>query len=369
MVDHEHPKVDPKKNGYYNLVRHIAAVPYLLRYYAVTKDQAAITAVKKALWYASSFTKKYSLSDGTTGTYVYQYKKAKLGATGVFLHSLLAYKQITNDHSFDLTIEQCVRHLLDQELSNGEFRYYYMIDGKEVPIADNPKHFDFYYPGEALLGLASYVITADPGNPLVNKTKAKIHTALIFLIKDRFTKYAGQIPALPMDAWVAMAMERLWALPEFQLPEYRKFIYDNADKVIAQQYTIDNAPYADYPGAYFYEFGDNLYPDGSRAEGVIAALKVAEATNDQPQKEKLITALQLNCRALYFLVNTDKSVYSVPNPKKSIGGIRFKSTRQWFRIDTIAHVGNVYFDFLPFWSDDQDSRNVTIIQAARRAKK
>ena len=46
------------------------------------------------------------------------------------------------------------------------------------------------------------------------------------------------------------------------------------------------------------------------------------------------------------LANTRESVYSVPNPDRAIGGIRFKLTRQWFRIDTIQHVASFYLKLL-----------------------
>jgi hypothetical protein len=39
----------------------------------------------------------------------------------------------------------------------------------------------------------------------------------------------------------------------------------------------------------------------------------------------------------------------VPNPAKAIGGVRFKFTRQWFRVDTIQHVASFFMKFLPVW--------------------
>ena len=47
--------------------------------------------------------------------------------------------------------------------------------------------------------------------------------------------------------------------------------------------------------------------------------------------------------------DTCDSVYSAPNPERTIGGIRFKLTRQWLRIDTIQHVVSFYLKFLPFF--------------------
>ena len=44
-----------------------------------------------------------------------------------------------------------------------------------------------------------------------------------------------------------------------------------------------------------------------------------------------------------ILANNDKNNFAHKNPVKSLGGIRFKATRQWIRIDSIQHVACFYF--------------------------
>jgi hypothetical protein len=46
----------------------------------------------------------------------------------------------------------------------------------------------------------------------------------------------------------------------------------------------------------------------------------------------------------------------VANPALTIGGIRLKLTRQWFRIDTIQHVAGFYSKMLPHW--DQQTKEI-----------
>ena len=70
---------------------------------------------------------------------------------------------------------------------------------------------------------------------------------------------------------------------------------------------------------------------------------------NQNMAESLWPALRLSAWALMHLVNTEDAVYSVRNPKMALGGIRFKYTRQWFRIDTIQHVASFYAKILPFF--------------------
>jgi hypothetical protein len=67
---------------------------------------------------------------------------------------------------------------------------------------------------------------------------------------------------------------------------------------------------------------------------------------DEERIARYHEALRLLAWATLRLCNTRDSVYSVPNPERTIGGIRFKLTRQWFRVDTIQHVACFYLKFL-----------------------
>ena len=63
----------------------------------------------------------------------------------------------------------------------------------------------------------------------------------------------------------------------------------------------------------------------------------------------LFPALKLGAWAVLHLVNTEEATYSFKRPDLALGGIRFKYTRQWFRIDTIQHVASFYAKLLPHW--------------------
>ena len=101
--------------------------------------------------------------------------------------------------------------------------------------------------------------------------------------------------------------------------------------------------YLNYVGSSYYQYGETILTRteparkrcwrhfGSHCGSVIgsgssvcheACAKVASAT--------------------LRLCNTPDSVYSAANPERAIGGIRFKLTRQWFRVDTIQHVASFY---------------------------
>ena len=68
--------------------------------------------------------------------------------------------------------------------------------------------------------------------------------------------------------------------------------------------------------------------------------------DDDERARRYASALVKATRATLQLANTPESLYFAPNPEKALGGVRFKLTRQWFRIDTIQHVICYYLRFL-----------------------
>jgi hypothetical protein len=94
--------------------------------------------------------------------------------------------------------------------------------------------------------------------------------------------------------------------------------------------------------SFYYHYGDHPYPDGARAEGLLGAYQLALKVGDQERIRRYRDACDKVAAALLRLCNTPESVYSAVNPEQSVGGIRFKLTRQWFRVDTIQHVASFY---------------------------
>jgi len=111
-------------------------------------------------------------------------------------------------------------------------------------------------------------------------------------------------------------------------------------------YTEEDALYPDYVGSFYYQYGDHPYPDGVCAEGLLAAYQLALRVGDRERIERYRGACAKVTSATLRLCNTPDSVYSAANPARAIGGIRFKLTRQWFRVDTIQHVASFYLKLL-----------------------
>jgi len=132
-------------------------------------------------------------------------------------------------------------------------------------------------------------------------------------------------------------------------PAYADFVFSDAEKMMAQMYKVTDAPYPDYAGGFYYDYGDYPYADGARCEGLLGAYELAVKMNDIPRMQKIRRALELAAWAVMHLVNTEDAIYAVRNPDMALGGIRFKYTRQWFRIDTIQHVTCFFAKLLPHW--------------------
>jgi len=128
---------------------------------------------------------------------------------------------------------------------------------------------------------------------------------------------------------------------------YTDFVFDDADAMIEHMYNEYNAPYPDYTGAFFYEYGDHAYPDGARCEGLIAAYYLAVNLGNEERAEEYMSALLLAAKCLMQTYNSEDSTYAHKHPEKSIGSFRFKFTRQWVRVDSVQHTACFFARLLP----------------------
>jgi hypothetical protein len=297
--DHEHPARDPGTNPYYNLLRHCGGVITLLlwrEYHQATAaagnapdgDQRPLesldTAVSEAIESGIEFYVRqlvsYTAPDGRPAAYAYYNRKAKLGGSGVGLTMLALYQRLFRTGKFLEHVGQLANHLLHEILDSGEFRYYHVYLDRPVTEADNRALFSFYYPGEALLGLAHYCQHVCDAESERRAIYDRIHRALRFLFDDRPRIYREHYTNLPADSWLMMAILDLWDVPEFRRPAYSEPVFQDADRMVDQMYTPSRAPFPDYTGSFFYHYGDHPYPDGARAEGLLAAYLLARKMGD-----------------------------------------------------------------------------------------
>lgn len=340
--DHEHPSRS-EDNLYYNDLRHCGGIITLLRAYRLTAEQKYSIAAKKALEWSLSILKEHDTEWGK-GYYAFYNDKAKLGGTGVLLVALMQYRNFTADNSFNEQIKGCVRHLLSRVHKSGELLGYYIHpsynDGKPlINMSDKERKetFSFYYPGEALLGLALFANHFE-NDELVSEVKRISRIALDWIVDERPKIYADLFTELPSDAWLMQAIEEWAKDKEFRKNNYLDFVFKDAAVMIEKMYKRDDTPYIDYEGGYYYKYGDHYFPDGARSEGLIAAYYLADMLGLNDSANVILKACKLAAKSQFYLFNNEINNYSHKNPQKSLNSIRFKATRQWVRVDSIQHV-------------------------------
>ena len=341
--DHEHPN-RPIDDLYYNDLRHCGGIIACLRAYQLTGDKKFVGAAKKAVDWSISISKPQDTKWGT-GYYAYYNNKAKLGGTGVLLVAMMQYRNITGDKSYDEYIKGYARHIISRVYSNGEILGYYIHpafqNGQPLEImndAERKATFSFYYPGEAMLGLALFANNFEGDEDLVKEVRRIGEVALDWLVEERPKVYADLFTALPSDAWLMQAIEE-WAKDEhFRKDSYLNFVFGDADTMIQKTYNRDDSPYIDFDGGYYYDYGDHYFPDGARSEGLVAAYYLARYLGKKDLEEKLLKACKHVALSQFYLFNCEENIYAHKNPSKSLNTIRFKATRQWVRVDSIQHV-------------------------------
>jgi len=350
--DHEHPKRDISNNPYYNILRHCGGALTCIYYEKYAHTGKTQGNVRRAIDYliAQARVQDYG---GREGAYIYSEKKSKLGGTGIALYLLADYQLVTGDDRYREWADRFAWHLLNQITANGEFIYYNIYLDKQVTEAENQNYFSFYYPGEAICGLAKYLHLLDAGNRGV--FFEKMRKALEFLLVVRPVTRASEYTSVPSDGWLMMGIMELWDFEEMRDQLYADFVFSDARQMIKQMYKVTDAPYPDYAGAFYYNFGDYPYADGARCEGLLGAYELAVKMGDQEKQRQLWSAICLAAWAVLHLVNTEDSIYFAKNPAIALGGIRFKYTRQWFRIDTIQHVASFFAKMLPHWEAGQSN--------------
>lgn len=344
--DHEHPRRHPERNPFYNILRHGGGGLTCAYFEKHARSGTTFDNMRRAIDFlvVQMRTQDYG---GREGAFVYHEKKAKLGGSGIALYLLAEYQLLTGDDRYRVWADRLAWHLLNQITASGEFIYYNIYLDQPVSEGENGSHFSFYYPGEAVCGLAKYLRLADAEQRA--EAFGHLRRALDFLIDVRPEIHAAQYTAVPSDAWLMMGIMELWDFPEMRDPRYADFVFGDAARMIDHLYKVDDAPWPDYAGAFHYRFGDLPYADGARCEGLLGAYELALKMGEGEKARQLWQALRLAAWAVMHLVNTEESIYFARNPPLALGGIRFKYTRQWFRIDTIQHVASFYAKMLPHW--------------------
>ncbi|HKP14364.1 MAG TPA: hypothetical protein VJZ91_19745, partial [Blastocatellia bacterium] len=241
--------------------------------------------------------------------------KAKLGANGLALLALAMQMRLDTGSADRASAVRLANLILRMQRRDGSFASYYRLQG-EADERASP-----YYPGEALLGLIELYKQAQDER-LIEAARRGAH----YLIESQ-----QRMVQLPPDAWLMQALEALFIIRRD--PLYAAHAIRLAEAMIKDQYTEADAPL--YAGG-FRAGVPRATPAASRAEGVLAAWRLACLTNDS-RAARLAEMLKLSARfQLAQQFDADNS-FALANPERAAGGFRESLTSSRVRIDYVQH--------------------------------
>lgn len=358
IIDDQHPNmINPLYN---NILRHSGGTISLLRAYELSKKDIYLQKAKDSLGFLISTFKEHTYKNDYA-CFPFFNKKSKLGGAGIGLVAMMHYYMHTGDESYRKYLDGLVRHILSRVDDEGEMIGYYIHplynEGKPLINPDDEikkNLFSFYYPGEALLGLALYYQhIKNIDEELKSDIKDKAEKALDFLVDIRPIKYDYMFESLPADAWLMQAIEEWVKVDGLKKQSYIDFVFNDTKQMFKHMYTDKNTLHTnkDYIGGFFYEYGDHVYHDASRCEGVVSAYYLAKYLNDEKKAFWIMENMMLSAKGLMKTFHDEKSNYSHINPKKALHSFRFKLTRQWVRVDSVQHAACFFARLIPVFDD------------------
>lgn len=354
IVDDMHPHmIDPLYN---NILRHSGGTIALIRGYELSGNKLYLKKAKESLGFFIQTLKEHKYKK-KYACYPFFNKKSKLGGAGIGLVSLMHYYLQTGDKSYRKYMDGLARHLLSRIDKQGELIGYYIHpqvnNGKALVHVDDEtkkKLFSFYYPGEALLGLALYYLhIKNIDKELKKDIREKCELALDFLVDIRPIKYAHMFDTLPADAWLMQAIEEWVKVDGLKKQSYIDFVFSDTKQMFDHMYKDENTlpTNKDYIGGFYYQYGDHVYHDASRCEGVVSAYYLAKYLEDTEKEKWIIEHMLLSAKGLMQTFHSKESTYCHIEPKKALHSFRFKLTRQWVRVDSVQHAACFFARLLP----------------------
>ena len=298
----------------YNIVRHAGTAISLFELYSQTRDIRYLDAAKRAVRFLET---RFRPAPGRDAIYVLDYDgKAKLGANGLALVALTKLLELDPKSKARAKAQRLANLILMLQRKDGSFHTRYRLRPNDPPgIAS------LYYPGEAILGLARlYDVTRD------NRLLVAARRGADFLITSQRAMHT-----LPPDAWLMQALEALYNIGREM--RYADHTLALASAMITEQYTDEDTE--GYAGGFGPE-PPRVTPAASRAEGLVAAYRLARSTGDA-RASSIAAALKASARFQLTQQFTSENNASARNPARAAGGFFEGSTEPWVRIDFVQH--------------------------------
>ncbi|HEX8183178.1 MAG TPA: hypothetical protein VF747_00455 [Blastocatellia bacterium] len=298
----------------YNMVRHAGTALSLFDLYKATRDARYLDAANRAVNFLKTRFRPARESDAA---YVLDNDgKAKLGANGLALLALARQAELDPKSADRENAAKLANLIILMQRKDGSFESYYRIRGDEAHGS-----VSLYYPGEAILGLVElFRLTGD--KRLLDSARRGAE----YLIESQ-----RSMGSLPADAWLMQALEALFKVE--RRPKYAEHTIALAEAMIAEQYTENDSPL--YAGG-FRPGPPRATPAASRAEGMVAAYRLARSMKDA-RASKIASALKASVRFQISQQFDKNNGLSLPAPDKAAGGFRQSISSTRIRIDFVQH--------------------------------
>lgn len=121
---------------------------------------------------------------------------------------------------------------------------------------------------------------------------------------------------------------------------YIDCVFRDSKQMFDHMYTDTNTKKEnkDYIGEFYYNYGDHVYHDVSRCEGIVGAYYLAEYLGNQKKSLWIMQNMLLSAKGLIKTFHDIKSVYAHIEPKRALNSFMFKLTRQWIRVDSVQYI-------------------------------
>lgn len=298
----------------YNIVRHAGTAFSLLDLYSATRDVRYLESARRAVKFLET---RFRRVPARRGLYVLDYDgKAKLGANGLALVALTRLIELDSKSPRQANARRLADLIIMLQRKDGSFHTRYRLHPGESPGLAS-----LYYPGEAILGLVR-LFKLNHDNHLLNAARRGADY-LIASQRERHT--------LPPDAWLMQALEALFNVGREK--RYADHALALADAMTADQYSEDDSE--GYAGG-FGPGPPRVTPAASRAEGLVAAYRIARAVGDA-RASKIAASLKASARFQLTRQVSPRNNIGVPNPSRAAGGFYEQPDEPAIRIDFVQH--------------------------------
>lgn len=297
----------------YNILRHTGAAISLFELFAATHDSRYLTSARLAMRF---LTLRFRPARASRAVYVLDYDgKAKLGANGLALIAITRQMELDGESANRASVVKLANLVLAMQRKDGSFETHHKLSSARAPTTES-----LYYPGEAMLGLIRlFKLTGE------RRLIESVQRAADYLIARQ-----QRLDVLPADAWLMQALEELYARGRER--KYAAHAIALAEAMITEQYTDDDEP--GYAGG-FGPGSPRATPAASRAEGLVAAYRIARSTGNA-RATKIASALKA-CARFQLSQQLNSDTAGVRNPAIAVGGFREDMTSMKIRIDYVQH--------------------------------